>query len=471
MIRLIALFYIVLVACDAHAQQRPNVVLIISDDQTYRDFGFMGNVEVHTPNLDTLARQSARYVNGYVPSSVCRPSLVSILTGLYPHQHKVHFNHPPPGFAKLTKSVNIDKTQFDALREKPTKFVRNVPTLPRELAKAGYRCFQTGKYWEGHFRNAGFTEGMTTAQPSTQDGITPAKYGDKQLPSGDIVAHGNGDHGLSIGRETMQPIQRFMDDCGEQPFFLWYAPFLPHAPHDSPQEYYDLLADRDIAKHKLPYYASIAQFDRTVGDLMSMLAERQLMKNTIVVFVVDNGWTPDVNRFVKQRREWDHTPESKRAPFEDGLRTPILIRWDRHVQPARHTELVSSIDIMPSCLAACGIKLPDGLLGQNLMPSATGESKLDSGRAVFGGIYPGDASKLGAPSQDIAYRWVRQHDLKLIVPHKQRGKAAWKGLVTAPALFNVRKDPREQNDLARQSASDAKRLQKLLDQWWLPDPK
>ena len=69
---------------------RPNIVLIISDDQTFRDFEFMGNKSVHTPHLDKLASQSAFFPNGYVPSSVCSPSLTTILTGLYPHQHGIH---------------------------------------------------------------------------------------------------------------------------------------------------------------------------------------------------------------------------------------------------------------------------------------------------------------------------------------------------------------------------------------------
>ena len=74
---------------------RPNIVLIISDDQAYRDFGFMGNTQVNTPHLDRLAKQSAFFPNGYVPSSVCSPSLATLLTGRFPHQHGIHFNHPP----------------------------------------------------------------------------------------------------------------------------------------------------------------------------------------------------------------------------------------------------------------------------------------------------------------------------------------------------------------------------------------
>ena len=81
----------------------PNIVLIISDDQSYRDFGFMGNELVHTPHLDRLAAQSARYPQGYGPMSVCRPSLATLLTGLYPHQHGIHFNHPPPGLREMRK--------------------------------------------------------------------------------------------------------------------------------------------------------------------------------------------------------------------------------------------------------------------------------------------------------------------------------------------------------------------------------
>ena len=90
------------------AAPRPNVVLIVSDDQSYRDFGFMGNDRVHTPHLDRLASQSARYPNGYVSMSVCRPSLATLLTGLYPHQHGIHFNHPPPGL-KAMRSLTADQ--------------------------------------------------------------------------------------------------------------------------------------------------------------------------------------------------------------------------------------------------------------------------------------------------------------------------------------------------------------------------
>lgn len=471
----ICLVILLLIAspCSVQGAEHPNVVLIISDDQTYSDFGFMGNSDVQTPHIDRLASQSARYVNGYVPSSVCRPSLVSILTGLYPHQHGIYFNHPPPGFRTLTTSPDIGKKQFDTLRQRAAVLIRSKPTLPRQFAATGYRCFQTGKYWEGHWNNAGFTEGMTTAQPSPG-----AKNGNKTLANGDVVAHGNGDHGLSIGRETMQPIYDFIDDCNETPFLVWYAPFLPHTPHDSPERYFDLYQNQaDIPEHRVPYYAACSQFDDTVGDLINFIDNRGLTENTIFVFVVDNGWTPDPKKYRAARGEWDHTKQSKRAPFDSGLRTPILIRWAGRTVAATHQSPVSSIDLLPTLLTAAGIgsdleQMPEEQLpGENLWLSATGKKSLDAGRAVFGAIFPGDAKSLGHPEQNVAYRWVRRHNLKLITAHKQGASKAWGDYLTGDALFDLDVDPTESRNLIKRAdlQPQIEELRQLLDDWWNPD--
>src|SRR5262245_1461220 len=113
----------------------PNVVLIIADDQGWTDFGFMGSKAVRTPHLDALARQSAVFPHGYVPTSLCRASLATLLTGQYGHQHKICCNDPPDG---------VD-------RAKMHPFIQRAPALPRLLAGAGYQSLQTGKFWEGHY--------------------------------------------------------------------------------------------------------------------------------------------------------------------------------------------------------------------------------------------------------------------------------------------------------------------------------
>lgn len=455
-----------LVALSISAAPRPNVVMIISDDQTYRDFGFMGNEHVRTPHLDRLAAQSARYPNGYVPTSVCSPSLATMLTGLYPHQHGIHYNHPPPGNSAFNKMKS--RAEYERVRSRAFSLIRSQPTLPRVLAREGYRCLQTGKFWEGHYRNAGFTDGMTIFEPppgQTFGGV-------RTLASGEKAAHGNGDWGLKIGRETMRPIYDFIEECaGRQPFFVWYAPYLPHQPHDSPRKYFDLYRDQPgVPEHYVPYYASISQFDDTVGELVAYVERKGLAKDTLFVFVIDNGWTPGTRRHKSAQDFFYHIKASKRSPFEDGLRTPILLRWDGVIKPARHEQLCSSVDLVPTILSAIGIEhRMTGLPGVDLMVSAKGVAPLRP-RTVFGEIYPGDATTLGHPSRDIAYRWVRDGDFKLIIPHSQNDRRPWGDYLKAPALYNVARDPDEPDNLAPHPAqkSRVEKLRRLLDNWWMP---
>ncbi len=452
------------------AAARPNVVMLISDDQTYTDFGFMGHRKIQTPHLDRLAATAARFTHGYVPSSVCRPSLVTLLTGQYPHQHGVHFNHPPPGFSRLTKSQEINGQQYNALRQRADRFIQQAPSLPRILAANGYRCLQTGKYWEGHWRNAGFTEGMTTSQPRKAATAT----GNKRLAGGDIVAHGNGDHGLAIGRETMQPIFSFVDDCQAkgQPFFIWYAPFLPHLPHNAPQKYREVYkADPDVPAHAGAYYAACTWFDATVGQLVKHLEKRGLAENTIFVFVCDNGFVPDPKKPMAGG-DFNYTKRSKRSPFDDGLRTPILLYRKGHTKSATHTTPCSSVDILPTLLEALQINRANhSLSGRSLWPAATGREQLAE-KAVFGAIYPGDASSLGNPSRDVAYRWVRKGPFKLIVPHVRKGQQAWGNYLDKPVLFNITEDPGETRNLLGDPKFSRVKLYLMeeLDAWWKLDP-
>lgn len=439
----------------------PNIVLIVADDQTFSDFGFMGSTLVETPHLDRLAGHSARYVNGYVPSSVCRPSLATLLTGLYPHQHGIHFNHPPPGNAALGR---FGKEEFNRRREDAIYLIRAAATLPRILARHGYVSLQTGKHWEGHYRNAGFTHGMTLAEASPE----PA-YGNKRLPDGSLVAHGNGDAGLNIGRTTMQPLYEFIDAHAKEPMLIWYAPFLPHEPHKAPQD----ILDRYAAKAEVPeqfrrYYASCTWFDRTVGDLVDYMERKGLARETIFVFVSDNGWQPSRTPHPRYPG-YGVDARSKRSPFEAGLRTPILIRWDGRVAPATHEALCSTVDILPTLLDALQLEgEANDLPGRSLFPSAVGEKTL-ADRPVFGEIYPGDATSLGHPSRDVAYRWIRDGDFKLITTHSESGRP-WGGYLRHTSLFNLREDPLEQHDLSRvpRYADRLAALRKQLDAWWTP---
>jgi uncharacterized sulfatase len=435
----------------AFCADRPNVVLILADDQAYRDFGFMGNSSVHTPNIDALAARSARYPNGYVPMSVCRPSLATFLTGLYPHQHGIHFNHPPPGLSAMRK---MSAEEYHRTRASTDYLIERVPTLPRILAQHGYACLQTGKHWEGSYKTAGFTAGMTLGLPTEKLGqVTGTRVQD----NGEWVAHGNGDAGLVIGRETMQPIEEFIDrQAGRKPFFVWYAPFLPHAPFDAPQRFRDLLPKQFEQPELLPYYAEIARFDETVGQLLQMLAAHQLESTTLIVFMSDNGFRPDI------AKPDSHNSRSKLSEYEDGLRTPLLISWAGQIRAADHPQLVHAIDVVPTVLSAAGLShlQTEQMLGHDLIPSARGVAQLEE-RPMFGAIYPNDAQVLGQPARHARGRWVREGKFKLIVPGPGEQPLP-------PQLYNLERDPEEQENLIDQPASQKvrERLLILLDQWW-----
>ncbi len=454
-------------ACASASSVPPlNVVYIIPDDHTFRDFGFMGSEDALTPHMDRLAERSARFVHGYVPSSLCSPSLAVLLTGLYPHQSGLHYNHPPPGNSAFNRMTSA--TEYEAARSGAFEIIRKLPTLPRLLGERGYLSLQTGKFWEGHFSNAGFSEGMTLFKPR----LGQDYGGNRRLKSGALAAHGNGDHGLQIGRETMKPIADFLTRVTEmkKPFFIWYAPYLPHLPHDSPERYHKLHRERGAAPHRIPYLAAISQLDDTVGELMGMLETSGLTDRTLVVLCSDNGWTPSNKPSKKNPKEFDGTKESKYSPFEDGLRTPILISLPGKVKSFTHEQPVSSVDLLPTVLEACGLaEANPNLPGRSLWKAALGEETLKV-QPVYGEVYPGDASTLGQPERHIAYRWLRQGDYKLIVPYFQRSQEPWGSYLREPALFNLRNDPEEKENLASAQPDMLQSLRQKLDAWWNPEP-
>lgn len=418
----------------ARAADRPNIVLIISDDQSWTDYGFMGHETIQTPRIDRLARQSLTFTRGYVPDSLCRPSLATIVTGLYPHQHGIVGNDPPPPADLSNKPKRAQRADPRYLQQRIDyiKHIDRVPKLAGLLGTQGYLSHQSGKWWEGSFRRGGFTHGMT--------------HGDRTRGGR------HGDLGLTIGRQGLQPVFDFIDMSTrqEKPFFVYYAPFLPHTPHNPPARLLDKYRDTTPHLPVAKYYAMCEWFDETVGELVDYLDTKEIAENTIVLYVTDNGW---INRTDASA----YAPRSKRSQYEGGIRTPIMIRWPGHVAARTdETHLASSIDLVPTVLAAAGLATTDAMQGINLLD----EDAVNHRAAIFGEILEHDIQHMTDPVASLRFRWVIDGKWKLIVPHAAREPKA------PVELFDILADPHETKNVANQHAELVGELTKKLDAWW-----
>ena len=422
------------------AATKPNIVLIISDDQSWTDYSFMGHPDIKTPHIDKLAGQSALFRRGYVPTALCRPSLATLLTGHYASTHGVTGNDPSPKYAQRNSKL------YNERQAQLITYIEKFDTVPGLLGEQGYLSHQSGKFWEGSYQHGGFTHGMTRGFP---------EKGGR-----------HGDDGLKIGRQGMKEISDFIGiaDKEKKPFFLWYAPFLPHTPHNPPQR---LLKKYQAEGRPLPiakYYAMCDWFDETCGELMGILDKSGTRKDTLVIYVTDNGWiqNPNGNGYSRD------PSRSKQTPYEGGIRTPIMYCWPGKIPPGERSDLTSSIDIVPTILAAAGAKMPKDLPGINLMDNLTGNKPIER-KAIFGESFAHDIADLKKPEASLLFRWVIEDDWKLLLTYDgevNRYKSTHPRLEKRPQLFNLKEDPHEKVNRAAAAADVVARLAKKIDAWY-----
>ncbi len=417
----------------AAASKPPNILMIISDDQAWTDYGFMGSKIIQTPNIDRLAAESRTFLHGYDTNSLCSPSLASILTGRHVHRHGVTGNDPPtavikavPG-AKKAAGGKQKGADFTDGRAQLVKLFEQSPQLPRLLAERGYVSLQTGKWWMGDYTHGGFTEGMTKGSR-------------------------HGDEGLDIGRKTLAPLTDFISRAKKdgKPFLAWYAPMMPHDPHNPPERLLAKYRDKAPTEWAARYWAMIEWFDETVGAVRAHLEQEGLTNDTIIVYISDNGWIPDPK---KPKVDFDR---SKMSPFDGGIRSPLLVSWPGHIKPVSLDYPVSAVDIMPTLLKLAGAKVPADGDGIDLLD----DEALRSRPFIAGQNSTHDIVQIGNPASSLRYRWMVAGDWKLIV------SSGLNGATEPPRLFNLKQDAEELHDLAAAQPARLAELQKLLDGWW-----
>lgn len=417
--------------------EQPNIVLIISDDQAWTDYGFMGHPAIKTPNLDQLAKESAVFRRGYVPTALCRPSLATLMTGHYASVHGVTGNDPSPKYAERNSEL------YKQRRAQLISYLDRFETVPELLGDQGYLSHQSGKFWEGSFANGGFTYGMTRGFPK---------------PGGR-----HGDDGLKIGREGLDPIAEFVEDATakEKPFFIWYAPFLPHTPHNPPKRLLEKYQRPDRPLTVSRYYAMCDWFDETCGQLLEILDQNNQRENTLIVYVTDNGWIQNPERN-------GYAPRSKQTPYEGGVRTPIMYSWPGVIPPGERSEVVSSIDIVPTILAAADAKVPANLPGLNLLPELKSEDPIERER-IFGESFAHDIADIEDPEKTLLFRWVIEGKWKLLLTYDgevNRYASTHPRDEKRPQLFDLIADPEESTNQAAANPEVVARLAREIARWY-----
>ncbi len=387
------------------AEDRPNIILLIGDDHGYPYFGFTGNEVIRTPNLDALSKAGTTFTRAHTTASTCPPSLNTLLTGLYPVQWK-------------SRVRQLTRTGHPGLKRHAA--IEYVATLPRVLAERGYVSFQAGKFWEGPATLAGFTSG------------TVAELKD---------AYRGGDH--HFGRESIDPALQFIDENADRPFFLWFAPMLPHVPFNAPDRFRALYADEKLSNAARSYYANCTWFDELVGQLLRHLDERKLRQNTLVVYISDNGYDqPATGR--------GQGTKGKDSMHEQGFRTPLVFNWPGHVPAGKVLDrFVSSTDLFPTLCDFAGIEqLPVGREGTDLRPLLAGGNAPERRELI------GRAHRKTKKSPTHSY-YVTNEDWHYI----------WNALTGEEQLFAKANDENEETNVLAEHPTVARDLRARIEQW------
>jgi arylsulfatase A-like enzyme len=408
---------------------RPNVVVILTDDQGYADLGVQGMVDdVRTPHLDRLAAEGVRFTHGYVTAPVCGPSRAGLLTGRYQQRMGVESNVDMP--------FELDTEPF-----------------PERLRRAGYRTGMTGK--------------LHVPTKGANDGEDPRIWGFEEygMRAGDFIAAPNrrlcthDPDGNPLPDRRWMEIEgyrldvtsdfavRFIDRNHDHPFFLYVSYLGPHTPIEATEEYLSRFPDVTPPARRYGL-AMISAIDDGVGRIMDKLKEYGIDENTLVIFLSDHGAPLRGKRDLPidqlEIGEWngslnDPMLAEKDMIGEGGIRVPFLLRWPGRVPPGQVVDTpVISLDIAATAMALNGLDATD-LDGENLMPLVTGE------------VATIDRNLYWMISGQTAVR-----------------KGKWKLLQTAhhgPYLFDVSlPEPERVNHIAHYPEIAAG-LQKELDQW------
>lgn len=408
------LFHIVLISCCilifncSLAQQKPNIVFILSDDAGYADFSFQSSRLIPTPNIDRVAKEGVKFTNGYVTGAVCSPSRAGLLTGVY----QAKFGHTTNFIQGVKYNLPLDSLGL------PTK----QKLVGDYLKPLGYTTGIVGKWHLGlsapfHPNKRGFDYFWGFLWGSSAYDVTKKRFIEEngnQLDASTIPYTTD-----AIGDKSVEFIKANKD----KPFYLYVSFNAPHTPMQAKPELLERFTKELNNRNRALNAALTYNMDENVGKIYRALEQLNLLENTIIVFTNDNGGQVE-HSFA------DNYPlrGMKSDVYEGGIRVPMAMSWKGKIQPGTVFEIpVTTLDFLPTFLTAAGAKLKDSvyarLEGRNLIRMINSPTDKDYNRSLFWYVNTNRGC-------------MRKGDFKMVfLPNQQ------------PQLYNLKNDISETKDL------------------------
>ncbi len=434
----------------AEPASRPNVVLILTDDQGWGDVGYNGNPQVHTPNLDRLARESTS-LDQFTTYPSCSPTRAGLMTARHAYR------------------TGVTEVLGGNFMMHPDEI-----TVAELLHDAGYATGIFGKWHLGpnyplRPNDQGFEEvlvhkGGGIGQPAGPAGNT---YYDPVLEHNGESKRFEGYCDDIFADATMA----FIRDNRDQPFFAYYSTPLPHFPLVVPDALADPYRETGMHEHNALTYGMMTSIDNNVGKIMALLEELELAEDTILIFMSDNG--PRTRRTKNDKypdRYVGGLRGTKTSVYDNGLRVPFLIRWPGQFEAGRKTDILAGhLDVMPTLLEAAGVGMPEdrAIDGISMLSNLRGDSNDWPDRRLFYQLHAGKEPfrYVHFAVRTARYKMISRHDNPHVVYDPPSEKQI-KAILGSLELYDIQADPSEIHNLAAEEPEVVDRLLEDYERWF-----